>query len=232
MRTGSHLSKVANVVHGFGTRDDNMAGLFAGYWPDRPIQHERHGTRIAIIEHPREDCGEADGMLTEKPGLLLAIATADCAPVLLARKDGKAVAALHVGWRGALDGIVQQFARLLEVREDSPADWLAEVGPTAGACCYQVSEQIVEQFRERYDIDRHLLAPSPGRFNLAGVVQWQLARAGFISPSTLPDCTMCCRENLHCPDESFAFHSYRRDRETRVPVIDVQWSVIVRQVAP
>ena len=60
------------IVHGFGTRHDDMARLLPEYWPRRPIQHERHGTRIAIATEPNEDCGEADGMLTDRPGLLLA----------------------------------------------------------------------------------------------------------------------------------------------------------------
>lgn len=122
MLQSSVLGQLGRVVHGFGTRDDDMAELFPRYWPDRPVQHERHGTRIAVVDRPNEDCGEADGMFTDRPGLLLCIATADCVPILLARTDGAQVAALH--------------------------------------------------------------------------------------------------------DSGFAFHSCRRDRETRTPVADVQWSVI------
>jgi copper oxidase (laccase) domain-containing protein len=109
------------IVHGFGTRHDDMARLLPDYWADRPVQHERHGTRIAIADHARQDCGEADGMLTDRPGLLLAIATADCVPVLLARRDGREVAALHVGWRGAHAGIVERFGALVREAAARPA---------------------------------------------------------------------------------------------------------------
>jgi YfiH family protein len=215
------LSQLDNVVHGFGNRTDNMAKVFPRYWASRPIQHERHGTRIAVVGRENEDCGEADGMFTDRPGLMLSIATADCVPILLARSDGSAVAALHAGWRGALAGIVQQFARLLAERGDEPGNWHAALGPSAGDCCYEVSEQIIEQFGARYDMPPGLIAPRPRRLNLAGIVQWQVARAGFASVSASDECTMC-----HRGSDGFVFHSYRRDRETRTPVVDVQWSVI------
>lgn len=226
MIKNSILSGVANVVHGFGTRDDEMADIFSGYWSNRPVQHERHGTRIAVISHAQEDCGEADGMLTDQPGLLLCIATADCAPVLLARKDGQAVAALHVGWRGALDGIVQQFAALLDARGENAGNWAAAIGPTAGPCCYEVSDEIIQGFRERYDMAMDVVAPGPRRLNLASIIQSQLHSTGLNLISAAPECTICCRKNRDEAETGFAFHSYRRDRETRSPGIDVQWSAI------
>lgn len=220
------LSQLNNVVHGFGSRADKMADIFPAYWAHRPIQHERHGTRIAVIDHPRQDCGEADGMFTDRPGLLLGIATADCVPVLLARMDGRQVAALHVGWRGALAGIVQRFADLLRERGDEPGNWHAALGPAAAACCYEVSEEIVEQFSERHALPLIRVAPRPRRLNLSGIVHAQLSRAGLQSISACSECTMCYRHRLEGIDTGFAFHSYRRDRQTRTPIVDVQWSVI------
>ncbi|HEX7986548.1 MAG TPA: polyphenol oxidase family protein [Duganella sp.] len=216
------LASVASVEHGFGGRHDDMARHFPHYWARRPMQHERHGTHIAVAEHEHQDCGEADGMITERPGLLLAIATADCVPVLLARKDGQAVAALHVGWRGAYDGIIGRFAELLAARGDNAGDWLAATGPSAGPCCYQVSPELIAQFGERYAaMPPRVIASEAGKLNLAGIAGWQLERAGFATYSAAPECTMC-----HPGDGGHAYHSYRRDRETRTPIKDVQWSVI------
>jgi polyphenol oxidase len=221
MFTTAHLDHPA-IVHGFGTRHDDMARLLPGYWARRPIQHERHGTRIAIPTAANEDCGEADGMLTDRPGLLLAIATADCVPVLLARHDGREVAALHVGWRGAHAGIVDGFARLVRERGGDPGDWLAAIGPAAHACCYEVSDDLVEAFRERTGLPLETIAPRPRRLDLPAIVRWQLAQAGVERVSARLDCTMCARGG----EGRFVYHSYRRDRETRTPVVDVQWSVI------
>jgi YfiH family protein len=215
------LASLESVVHGFGARHDDMAQHFPQYWERRPIQHERHGTRIAVADSAHQDCGEADGMLTERPGLLLAIATADCVPVLLARKDGKAVAALHVGWRGAYAGIIARFADMLAARGEQASDWLAATGPAAGDCCYQVSHELIAQFGQRYAMPARVIASAAGNLNLAGIAGWQLEHAGFANVTAAPECTMC-----HPGDAGFAFHSYRRDRETRTPIKDVQWSVI------
>lgn len=223
MLKSSSLSAVDGIVHGFGTRADDMAALFSCYWPRRPIQHERHGTRIAVVDREREDCGEADGMYTERPGLLLSIATADCVPILLARADGRAVAALHAGWRGALAGIADRFVELLRGRGDDPANWSAALGPSAGPCCYEVSEEVIEQFCARWDMPRELVAPRGRYLDLGAIVRRQVRDAGFAPVSVRDECTMCHRPRADAP---FAFHSYRRDRETRTPVVDVQWSVI------
>jgi YfiH family protein len=221
MFTSPHLDHPA-IVHGFGTRHDDMARLLPAYWPRRPIQHERHGTHIAVATEPNEDCGEADGMLTDRPGLLLAIATADCVPVLLARQDGREVAALHVGWRGAHAGIVDRFSAMVRERGGDPGDWIAAIGPAAHACCYEVAEDLVDAFVERTGLPRETVAPRPRRLDLPAIVRRQLAQAGFERVSARLDCTMCARGD----EGRFVYHSYRRDRETRTPIVDVQWSVI------
>lgn len=219
------LRQIDQIVHGFGARDDDLATQWRDLWPQRAVQHERHGTRIAIVTAPGQDCGEADGMLTDRPGILLAIATADCAPVLLARHDGVTVAALHVGWRGALAGIVPAFGQLLAQRGERPGDWRAAIGPTAGPCCYEVSADIIDSLRARYAIDAAVLSPRPRYLNLAALVAWQLAAIGVASIDAAPVCTICARRDGQA-DGRFAFHSYRRDRATRVPGVDVQWSAI------
>jgi YfiH family protein len=216
------LDRHEHIVHGFGTRRDDPSLQLPGYWARRPLQHERHGTRIAIATEANEDCGEADGMLTDRPGLLLAIATADCVPVLLARRDGREVAALHVGWRGAHAGIVERFAALVRERGGDPGDWIAAIGPAAHSCCYEVSEELIEEFRERTGLPRETIAPRPRRLDLPAIVRWQLGQAGVGSVSAQSACTMCSRDG----DGRFVYHSYRRDRETRTPIVDVQWSAI------
>ncbi len=210
------------IVHAFGTRHDDMAALLPAYWPQRPVQRERHGTRIAVVTGPNQDCGEADGMLTDRPGLLLAIATADCVPVLLARADGREVAALHAGWRGAQAGIVDAFAGLVRARGGDPGDWLAAVGPAAHPCCYEVGPEVIEGFVAGRGHARALVAPRPRRLDLPAIVRRQLEDIGVRAVAARDECTMCHAR----ADGRFAFHSYRRDRETRTPVVDVNWSVI------
>jgi YfiH family protein len=216
------LDRLDDVIHGFGRRHDDMSRLFPGLWARRPIQRERHGARIAIATRPNEDCGAADGMLTDRPGLLLAIPTADCVPVLLARADGREVAALHVGWRGAHAGIVKRFGALLRERGGAPGEWLAAIGPAANACCYEVSEALIDDFRMRTGLPREIVAPHGRRLDLPAIVRWQLAQAGFERVSAQAECTMCHGD----AGGRWTYHSYRRDRATRTPKVDVQWSVI------
>ncbi|MFC5460841.1 polyphenol oxidase family protein [Massilia niabensis] len=219
----SSLLDLPTIVHGFGTRCDNMASLMPDYWRRRPVQHERHGTRVAVVTEPNEDCGEADGMLTDRPGLLLTIATADCVPVLLAHNNGSEVAALHVGWRGAQAGIVDAFAALVRARGGDPSDWIAATGAAAQACCYEVGPEVIDGFVERHGLPREFVAPRDRMLDLPAIVQWQLQRAGIGQVARRTECTLC-----HCRDDDGdpTFHSYRRDHATRIPVVDVQWSVI------
>jgi YfiH family protein len=210
------------IVHGFGRRHDDISRLLPDLWARRPVQRERHGVRIAVPTRANEDCGEADGMLTDRPGLLLAIPTADCVPVLFARQDAREVAALHVGWRGAHAGIVGCFAALLRERGGDPAAWLAAIGPAAHACCYEVAPELIDSFHARTGLPRELVAPHGRRLDLPAIVRRQLAQAGFERVSTQSECTMCHGD----ADGRWTYHSYRRDRATRTPKVDVQWSVI------
>lgn len=160
---------------------------------------------------------------TTRTGLLLSIATADCVPVLLANKNGKEVAALHIGWRGAYDAIVHKFVELLHSRGGNSRDWYAAIGPSAGKCCYEVSAELIRQFQERFNMPDGTIIAGSSFLNLLGIVRWQQAQAGFAQISAFSECTICHREDV---SGDFSFHSYRRDRETRVPMRDVQWSVI------
>jgi purine-nucleoside/S-methyl-5'-thioadenosine phosphorylase / adenosine deaminase len=79
-----------------------------------------------------------DGLWTDAPGRPLLVFTADCLPIAIARADGRrpAVAALHVGWRGLLAGIVERAAFRLGGR------LAAAIGPGIGPCCYEVGEDV------------------------------------------------------------------------------------------
>jgi YfiH family protein len=109
-----------------------------------------HSTVIHRVE--AEDgpfCG--DGMLTATPGLMLAIQTADCIPVLVADRRTRAVAAFHAGWRGTLKRIVQNGVGRMRAEFGSrPQDLVAAIGPGIGSCCYAVGEEIRSQFESQF----------------------------------------------------------------------------------
>lgn len=82
-----------------------------------------------------------DGMWTDEPGRALAIATADCVPVVFAEEGGGGrIAGVHAGWRGVAAGIVGRAASLF----DDPTRVRVAIGPAAGVCCYEVGPEVIE----------------------------------------------------------------------------------------
>ena len=92
-----------------------------------------------------------DGMMTNQPGLVLGIQTADCVPVLIADPKRGAVAAFHAGWRGTLKRIVEQGIGRMRLEFGSDPDGLrAAIGPSIGPCCYAVGEEVEHAFRSQF----------------------------------------------------------------------------------
>lgn len=93
-----------------------------------------------------------DGMVTSVPGLLLAIQTADCLPILLVDKKQRVVAAVHAGWRGSLHRIAQKTVGTMQSRFSSdPKNILAAIGPGIHRCCYPVGAEVRQEFESQFD---------------------------------------------------------------------------------
>jgi hypothetical protein len=109
-----------------------------------------HGAAVVVAregESERNGADEADIIVTGSPGLGLAVQSADCVPLLIADERTAAVAAAHAGWRGMAAGVpsaaVAALARELGSR---PSDLVAAIGPSIGACCYEVGTEVRERF--------------------------------------------------------------------------------------
>jgi len=92
-----------------------------------------------------------DGLVTQVPGRLLAIRTADCLPLLLVDRKRRAVGAFHAGWRGTLKRIAEKGVG--EMRRwfgSQPRDLQAAIGPGIHGCCYEVGEEVREQFSSQF----------------------------------------------------------------------------------
>jgi purine-nucleoside/S-methyl-5'-thioadenosine phosphorylase / adenosine deaminase len=140
---------------------------------------------------------KGDGLMTNEPGVLLGIQTADCIPVLVADRKKRAVAAFHAGWRGTLARIVENGVGRMRLEFGSkPEDLIASVGPGIGQCCYSIGSEVREQFEsqfayapelfhEVYDSDPikekypmlFLTARAPGHSNLGPAMHLNLAEA-------------------------------------------------------
>lgn len=159
-----------------------------------------HSAVVRYVDGPGE-YHECDGLVTDRPGVYLAVSVADCVPILLYDPVQRVIAALHAGWRGTEGGIAANGVGLLKTKCGAePSNILAYIGPAAGVCCYEVGEEVSGRFDGRY------VRRTDGRIflDLKGVNKAQLAAAGVaernIEVSSL--CTITERALLH---------SYRRD---------------------
>ncbi|MGA2910163.1 MAG: peptidoglycan editing factor PgeF [Terracidiphilus sp.] len=119
-----------------------------------------HSNRIVRAVRPdaaRSRPRKADGQITDDPGFLLAIQTADCVPVLVADCKRRAVAAFHAGWRGTVKRIVESGVGAMRLAFGSqPEDLIAAIGPGIGLCCYAVGEEVLSEFESQFSYAREL----------------------------------------------------------------------------
>lgn len=94
---------------------------------------------------------KGDGLMTDQPGVLLGIQTADCIPVLVADGKRRVVAAFHAGWRGTVKRIVESGVGRMRIEFGSrPEDMVAAIGPGVGPCCYAVGEEVLSEFESQF----------------------------------------------------------------------------------
>lgn len=142
--TGSVRTATVTQVHG---RDVAVVRAGDAVWPARP---------------------EADAMVSNARDVAVAVRAADCAPILIADRATGAVAAVHAGWRGTAAGVAVATVHTLTREFGSrPEDLMAAIGPTIGACCYEVGPELVDAFaaagHDRSRIDRWFTSLPPPR---------------------------------------------------------------------
>ena len=138
---------------------------------------------VAVIEPYEERLRpRADALVTDRPGLLLGILTADCAPVLLADRSAGVVAAAHAGWKGALHGVTDSTIALMETLGAKRENIAAAIGPCIARASYEVDDAFLRRFGEHDPANERFFAPGrPGhyQFDLEAYVAHRLAAAGI-----------------------------------------------------
>lgn len=110
-----------------------------------------HSDVIQMAAAPCDEAPKADALVTNTPGLLLGVQTADCVPILLADTRRRAVAAIHAGWRGTLARIaVKTLGRMGIEFGTEPNDVVAALGPAIGRCCYEVGPEVAQEFAAQF----------------------------------------------------------------------------------
>lgn len=197
---------------------ENRSRLKAALGGAEPVfLRQVHGARVLRIVHadaaaPPQD---ADASVTSEPGVACCVLVADCLPVLLAARDGSAVAAAHAGWRGLAGGVLEAtLAALCEAAACPPGELLAWLGPCIGPRRFEVGADVLAAFGA--DAQR----PDPvGRFvprrredgtmrwlaDLRGLAADRLRAAGVSRLSASDACTV---------EDASRFFSFRRDGVT------------------
>jgi purine-nucleoside/S-methyl-5'-thioadenosine phosphorylase / adenosine deaminase len=119
--------------------------------------HSNLVVRVAAADAVSERPRKADGLVTDQPGLLLAVQTADCIPVLVADRKRRVVGAFHAGWRGTVKRIVEAGVGRMRLEFGSrPEDLVAAIGPGIGQCCCAVGEEVLSEFESQFRYGREL----------------------------------------------------------------------------
>ena len=171
-----------------------------------------HGTGVLRFDAPPVEGGidaepTADAAVTSVPGVVLAILTADCLPVVLAARDGREIGAAHAGWRGLADGMLEATVAAMRTPPGALQAWL---GPAAGPAEYEIGADVFAAF---VDLDagaaEAFVATRPGHWkvDLYALARRRLVAAG-VDPGEISG------GQLSTIAEPERFYSHRRDRRT------------------
>ena len=203
-----NLDSISHISHGFGARGVDLAAyLDSKGIKDRFIHrtNQIHGNCVHYLMRPRKvGVLKGDAFITDRPGLVCFVRTADCVPILIADAKRPAVAAVHAGWRGTALQIVCETLRAMNASfGTNAADCLAAIGPRICGSCYEVKGDVIEAMSNLKLADSWRTCDT--KVDLGEANRLLLERSGVlpINISILPQCTFC--------DNSFA--SYRRDKD-------------------
>lgn len=214
---GNSLPPYESLNLGLHVRDDpavviqnrqQVAQTLGKNLDDFVLAEQTHGSLATIVDNSHKGRGaheqqdaitDTDALITATPGVVLAINVADCVPILLEDRTSGIVAAVHAGWRGTFERIVQKALTAMYDLGAQPHDIHAGVGPGIGPCCYEVSSDLITKFHERFQI------PINSRFlDLLAINLQQLLECDV--PQTqieiAPFCTSC---------DNQLFFSHRRE---------------------
>jgi YfiH family protein len=183
--------------------------------------HQVHGTVVLEAgDWPDDRRPEADGLVTDRPGLLLGILTADCAPLLFADAEARVVGAAHAGWRGALGGVAEATIAAMEKLGAQRSRIAAAIGPTIARASYEVDHAFPEPFlaadpqAERFFVDGPAGKP---HFDLPAYLLHRLGGAGLRQVEAL---------GLDTYGREADFYSFRRATHRGEPSYGRQISLI------
>lgn len=166
--------------------------------------HQVHSADVVVVESPEGDAAKADAMVTNVPGVALSILTADCQPVLFADHIAGVVGAAHAGWRGALDGVLENTIDAMVSLGAQRDNIHAVIGPTISQRAYEVGPEFLDEFLSTDGGNERFFVQGKGdrfMFDLPAFGLHRLRSAGIAQAEWIRHCT------YSDPDR---FYSYRR----------------------
>lgn len=124
---------------------------------------QTHSDHVALVTGPMTgtEIPNTDALITNVPGLCLCVQTADCVPILIYDPVWRVVAAIHAGWRGTVERIVEKTVNCMEeVFQCNPQDFFAGIGPSISSANYEVGSEVVQAVRDNFRSHKGLLRPS------------------------------------------------------------------------
>ena len=166
--------------------------------------HQVHSARAVAVTGPLAIRPEADALVTATPGVLLAVLTADCQPVLFSDPKAGVIGAAHAGWRGAVDGVLEATLDAMEQLGARRSDISAVIGPTISQSAYEVGPEFLDRFRAEDPENTRFFANGQGdrlHFDLPGYGLHRLRAAGVGHAEWTGHCTF---------RDAARFYSFRR----------------------
>ena len=183
----------ARVAEAFDVAPSQLVGVYQTHSPD-----------VVTVTGPLETPVEADALVTNTPGVLLSILTADCQPVLFADREAGVIGAAHAGWRGALEGVLENTIAAMETLGARRAEISAVIGPCISQQCYEVGWDFMDQFTLENPAYARFFTQGPTDkpiFDLPSFGLYRLREAGVGHAEWIHHCTY---------NEPDRFYSYRR----------------------
>jgi len=181
------------------------------FLPAPPVWlHQTHGIDVATLmaATTAEPAPRADAAVTRERGVVCAVSTADCLPVLFADRRGSAVGVAHAGWRGLSSGVLEATIEAMGHLGSHPADLVAWLGPAIGPARFEVGADVRDRFCDGDSDAQSCFTPHvPGKWlaDLYGLARMRLSRSGVRDVSGGGHCTHA---------DAARFFSYRRERDT------------------
>lgn len=216
--TSQILESLPWIRYGFGTKQFPYPEALKPYQSSTPTWKQVHEIRWTEVSNPQQSCQEADALFTRQFNIPMTVVTADCVPILLARLHPPyKIAAVHAGWKGVKNRILKQASAVMG---ESLEDWVAVLGPSIRSCCFEVSEDLAQEFLSDFskffpNLNAEKIIPKHRHVDLHAILEAELKSQKIHTFESLPHCTKCST----LPS---TFFSYRNgDRNQR------QWSGLV-----